>query len=484
MKARQYNSKSILYHYARIRAYVLLGLLLSTLAILGGMVFRNLSHFETVRSYVDYSHRILQVTLDLQGVLSKYLDGNESKLDSDRVRQLSSELDLLAQSNYHARADTPEMLLKAKNMILTIADKQQLPAERESILLNALNLTVVMLDSETEERENQLEEITKIIGNEIGLAGGTLILVIIMIIVFVQSRILAPLQDLRILLLNLAREDFTPIETEYLDPLLLPIFSSYNEMVIHLAELEETKRNYAESLEQEVRSATRAMLEQQASLAQAERLAVVGELAANIAHELRNPLAGIQMCCINIRNETTDPDKKERLDLVVSELKRMSKLLSDLLDKGKHEPVNVTDCNMEKTIRELATLTRYQISREIELIVDVQPGLICRVPECQLRQTLLNLILNASHALGNGKGHIKLTAFRKENMVNLTISDTGPGFSRYILENDIRPFTTGRPGGTGLGLAMVKRFVYDRGGKMFLENVEPHGARITILIPC
>ena len=76
--------------------------------------------------------------------------------------------------------------------------------------------------------------------------------------------------------------------------MLLPVFNSYNELVRHLAELEESNRHYAEKLESEVRTATRALMEQQAGIARNERLAAVGELAAGIAHELRNPLAGIQ----------------------------------------------------------------------------------------------------------------------------------------------------------------------------------------------
>lgn len=454
-----------------------------TFILLAGMVYRNLTHFDTVRAYVDYSHRILMATLDLQEVLSEYLDMKNPYQDYDRVKKISSQLERLAESNYHAQADTPALLLKAKNLILDTVDKQHTPQERQYILLDALNLTGYMLDSETQERDKQLEDITRTIGNEIALAGVTLVLVLILIMVFVQRRILNPLQDLRILLLNLAHEDFTPIETEHLDPLLTPIFSSYNEMVIHLAELEETKRNYAASLEQEVRSATRAMLEQQASLAQAERMAVLGELAASIAHELRNPLAGIQMCCINIRNETGDADIRERLELVVEELKRMGRLLSDLLEHGKREPVVVTECDLGRLIMELASLTRYQISQKITIQVKLEKHLTARVSESQLRQTLLNLILNAAQAIGDNQGTIMINGKRNKNDIGLSVSDTGTGFSREFLEKGIRPFSTGKSGGTGLGLAMVKRFVYDMGGSLTLENRHPHGARVSLTIP-
>ena len=477
------NQKSFIYKYAQIRAYILIGLLIFTFVLLAGLVYRNMSHFETVRSYVDYSHRILQVTLELQEALSNYLEASDSELDTNKVKQVSDELDFLARNQYHAQAETPEMLLKAKELIQNTSEKKQTALEKESTLLEALKLTGTMLDSETKEREKQLEEITNKLAQEIALAGVTVILVLILIIVFVQTRILVPLQDLRKLLLNLAWEDYTPIQTEHIDPLLQPIFSSYNEMVKHLAELEETKRHYAESLEQEVRAATRAIMEQQASLAQAERLAVAGELAANIAHELRNPLAGIQMCCSNIRSETHDQEQKERLDLVVSELKRMGRLLNELLERSKHEPVEICECNISNTIKELSKLTRYQISTKINLVVITEPNLFCRVPECRLKQTLLNMILNAANAVGNDEGVITIEAMRVDQHINISVFDTGPGFSKEFLNKDIRPFMTERSGGTGLGLAMVKRFVYDIGGKLYLNNMEPHGAKISITIP-
>ncbi len=120
---------------------------------------------------------------------------------------------------------------------------------------------------------------------------------------------------------RLTEENYTPITTDHLDPLLLPVFNSYNEMVKHLAELEEANRLHAQSLQQEVRLATQALLEQQHSLARADRLAVIGELAAELAHEIRNPLAGIQIAFSNFRRETDDIDQLERLDLIDSELK-------------------------------------------------------------------------------------------------------------------------------------------------------------------
>jgi signal transduction histidine kinase len=300
---------------------------------------------------------------------------------------------------------------------------------------------------------------------------------------FLKRRVLAPLNNLKQLLLNLVKEDYGPIDTRRIDPLLFPVFNSYNLMVAHLAELEETKRMHAESLEAEVRVATEALLAQQRSLARAERLAAVGELAASLAHELRNPLAGIQLSCANLREEVGDADQAERLDLIGAELKRMTRLLNELLEQGKQTPEPASRFNLATAARELAALTRYQTPSHIQVQEDIPPNLECYLPEANLRQVLLNLILNACQALDDRAGIIVIGARQNGRLLQIEVVDDGPGFSEAMLAGGIRAFNTGRSRGTGLGLAMVQRFVRDLGGQIRLENAESSGARVVLIFP-
>lgn len=240
---------------------------------------------------------------------------------------------------------------------------------------------------------------------------------------------------------------------------------------------------YAESLEAEVRVATRTLLEQQSSLSRAERLAAVGELAAGIAHELRNPLAGIQMSCVNLRSEVDDPDQAARLDLIIQELKRMARLLTELLEQSKQAPAPSKACDVSGLVRELVALTRYQIPAQIELSYAVPETLVCSLAESSLRQVLLNLVLNAAQAIDHRSGCIRITASRDTDWLYVRVLDDGPGFTEELLRGGVRPFVTGRTQGTGLGLAIVQRTMRECGGQLKLSNRSPRGACVTLQLP-
>jgi nitrogen fixation/metabolism regulation signal transduction histidine kinase len=105
------------------------------------------------------------------------------------------------------------------------------------------------------------------------------------------------------------------------------------------------------------------------------------------------------------------------------------------------------------------------------------------LPESGIRQALLNLLLNAADALDNRSGLIRIKARSEAQGLRIDVFDNGPGFSQNLLNYGIRPFRTSRQGGTGLGLAMVQRFVKDVGGTIKLSNQHPHGACVTVLLP-
>ncbi len=344
--------------------------------------------------------------------------------------------------------------------------------QKNNQLLQALKGMSLALDNEVFARDELLEHISKNTENELLLASATFVIILIMAIVFFNRRILHPLNDLKQLLQRLTEENYTPFETKRLDPLLLPVFNSYNDMVKHLAELEEANRRYAQSLQKDVRVATQALLEQQTSLARAERLAAIGEVAAELAHEIRNPLAGIQMAFNNLRREIQDPQQCERMELISSELKRLAHLSNDMLDQSRHAPESVSRFDIAVLVRDLVALTRYQIAETTLLTTAIPVPLVVNLPESGLRQALLNLLLNAAEAI-EGPGVISVQAYRDDAGVNIQVIDNGSGFSQDMLEHGIRPFRTSRQRGTGLGLAMVLRFVKDLGGAVKLTNQHP-----------
>jgi two-component system NtrC family sensor kinase len=212
-------------------------------------------------------------------------------------------------------------------------------------------------------------------------------------------------------------------------------------------------------------------------------MAVVGELAARLAHELRNPLAGMQMALTNLQREISEHDKAQRLGLVVDELNRVTALLNSLLDQSRHHPEPVKLMRLAPVIEELLTLARYQTPETIQIEQDIAEEIECRLPENGLRRTLLNLILNACQAIGDQPGHIRVSARIEKDSLIIDVTDDGPGFPPTLLQSGIRPFISTRSDGTGLGLASVQRFATDLQGRLELRNVEPHGARVTLILP-
>lgn len=299
-----------------------------------------------------------------------------------------------------------------------------------------------------------------------------------------RRRIIRPLDAFGRQLTRLADGEFTPAPVDSrVDPFLLPLHRQFNELAQRLQLLEAAHRAHEESLEAAVRAATRQLLEQQRSLARAERLAATGELSASVAHELRNPLAGIQMTLSNLRAELREPELAERVDLMIQEVERLTRLLNELLDAARHAPEAPRRIQLAELVDEILALLRYQLAPSIRLESGVDPALTCRLPQDRLRQALLNLILNAANALGERAGTIRIDAASAGGMVRITVSDDGPGFSAEVLDGGIRSFFSTRERGTGLGLAMVRRFARDVGGTVEMANVEPHGARVTLVLP-
>jgi len=472
---------TIFYRPAKTRALAFLGLLLLALAILGGMIWRNLHHFETVLSYVNYSHRIQNVSVGLQQSLIGYVTKTNTDSQSAVLTKTLNEMHQLIADNRYLLPSTKKSLESVRQLLSNIAklDKEQ----KNTHLIQALEVMSQTIDEEGLRRERLLEEINFDTQNELYIALATFTLILLGAMLFLHYRILQPLNDLRQLLERLTDENYTPITIDHLDPLLFPVFNSYNEMVVHLADLEEAKQLYAQSLQQEVRLATQALLDQQYSLARAERLAAIGEVAAELAHEIRNPLAGIQMAFSNLRREIDDENQCERMDLISSELKRLALLLNDMLDQSRHSPEIATDFDLPTLVSDLLTLTRYQLNESIELKCDTPNKLPVHLPESGIRQALLNLILNAADALDNSAGSILIKVDVNFQGLLIDVFDNGPGFSQDLLNYGIRPFRTSRQNGTGLGLAMVQRFVKDVGGTIKLSNQQPHGACVTLLLP-
>ena len=333
-----------------------------------------------------------------------------------------------------------------------------------------------MLERETSIQSRSLDAVYHDIAAErrialLALLGFPVLLTLMLWVL--RQRIFLPIGRLKDFLSRLSEGDFTPVSLARIDPLLLPLFKNYNSMVGHLAQLEQANRDRTLSLEQEVRTATHALLKQQQTLARAERLAAAGEVSATLAHELRNPIAGIHVTLVNLRAELSDPLLGERVDLVIAELHRITRLLNGLLQLSRQTPEPPRMVQVDRLVQDLATLMRYQLPALVRLVVQAPTGLICRLPEDGVRQALLNLVMNSVEAMAGSPGAISLEVERRDGRVIFRVLDEGPGFSEEMLAGGVPPFVTSRETGTGLGLAMVKRFTRDFGGELAIVNRSP-----------
>lgn len=469
----------IFYRLAKLRGLAFFGLLLLALGVLGGMIWRTHHHFDTAISYVNYSHRIQNVSVDFQQAVMARLSDKTENPSPELLNMLLSELDALMVDRNHFSQETREHLENVRSLL---SQSQTLDKNtQQENLISVLKSMSDILNTETVQREQMLEDINFDTEFELYIALFLFGTILIGAILFFKRRILHPLHDLRLLLERITDENYTSISTKHIDSLLSPVFHSYNELVKHLGELEETKREYTQSLQREVRLATQALLEQQQNLARAERLAAVGEVSAELAHEIRNPLAGIQMAFSNLRREIEDEEQKERLALIDSELKRLARLLNEMLGASKHTPEMASEFDLAFLIADLVALIRYQIPENIDLHFDTPKNLRVSLPESGLRQALLNLILNSAQALEGKAGQILVSVRKTEGGLQIQVCDNGNGFAQEWLDYGIRPFRTSRENGTGLGLSMVQRFVKNNHGVLTLSN--DNGAVVTMLFP-
>jgi len=236
-------------------------------------------------------------------------------------------------------------------------------------------------------------------------------------------------------------------------------------------------------LQAAVQAASATLLAQHRTLAKAEKLAAVGETAALVAHELRNPLAGALVAVANLRSEATG-EHAQRLALIQNEIERVVGRLKSYLEHAKQSPEEWSRVEVADMVNDLATLLRYQIPERIRLATSVREGTRCFVPIDALRQALLNLVMNSVDAIGDAPGQITIVEAGEAGRLELSVEDDGPGFPEEIIARGPVAFDTRKETGTGLGLAIVQRTVRDLGGRLTLANRDGGGASVTMHIPC
>jgi len=230
----------------------------------------------------------------------------------------------------------------------------------------------------------------------------------------------------------------------------------------------------------------------------AGQLEAVSELAASLAHEIKNPLASIRSAVEQLgRMPTADEDTGALTRLVVRESDRLSRLLSEFLDFARVRVTRVIPLDLAALVQETVTLvaTHPDRSASTTLIVDAEPPVQLVDGDADLlHRAFFNLVLNAAQAVGEG-GSVRVTlrpatpdtvpggVVPDSGAVRLVIEDDGPGMPADVRERIFTPFFTTKPRGSGLGLPVVHRAIEAHRGVVLVDSSPGNGTRFTIILP-
>jgi len=251
---------------------------------------------------------------------------------------------------------------------------------------------------------------------------------------------------------------------------------------------------------------TTELLEKEQQLIRADRLATVGELAAGLTHEIKNPLGSILGAAEIIKDDYSPNEQKyEFLEIMIKEVNRLNKAISNFLSFAKVKAPSLKPSNINEVLNSVKDLVEFRLQKgkiriEMELDGNLKDMLIDAE---QLKQAFLNIILNSIQSMRDGgmlrvctkiipplgfdeagvrAGNISSSKSR-EKFVEIRIEDTGCGIPKENLSHIFSPFFTTREEGTGLGLAITKRIIEDHGGSISVESRVEEGSTFRVRLP-
>ncbi len=241
-------------------------------------------------------------------------------------------------------------------------------------------------------------------------------------------------------------------------------------------------RDFDETSEELVRS--------RKHLLQAERMAMVGELAAGVAHTIRNPFTSIKMRMFSLgRSLKLTEAQDEDLRVISDEISRIDKIVENFLEFARPPKLRLQECSLGELINAVLTLLEYRLRAynvELDYTFRSELGKV-KVDPDRIKEALANLIINGCEAMEKG-GRIFINETREKNETMgeaavITISDSGPGIPDSIRDKVTTPFFTTKEDGSGLGLSIVARIIKEHNGKLVISSEPEQGATFVIILP-
>lgn len=217
-----------------------------------------------------------------------------------------------------------------------------------------------------------------------------------------------------------------------------------------------------------------------------ERLSSLGMLAAEVAHEVRNPLAVVRMLWHSaVRGLPASADQARDLELIESKLGQMNAILDRILNLARSADPEMRELDASEVVEEVMLLMRSKLSvARIRPVLKLPKRGLARIrgDRALLEQAILNVVLNAVDAMPEG-GELKIEVQAPEGEVTLSVQDQGIGMEKEVADRLFEPFLSRRPGGTGLGLALVRRTVEVHGGSVKVQSKPRKGTQVRIRLP-
>jgi len=251
--------------------------------------------------------------------------------------------------------------------------------------------------------------------------------------------------------------------------------------------LEEEIKRHAEDLETRVAERTAQLVEAHERLSHQEKIAALGRVAAQVAHEVKNPLAGLLLYSLHLKSKVAgklSDGEAALIDKIVETINHLSSTVEQILNFARPVSLAPRRADLNRLVRDVLQLLEPQIAaNRIEVRLSLsEPDAAGLLDESSLRSALMNLMLNAIQAMPSG-GTLCVSTGRAGGAVRLEITDTGAGVSEEQLKNIFEPFYTTKPQGLGLGMPFAKKIVEQHGGTISIDSRPGEGTTIRVELP-
>lgn len=274
------------------------------------------------------------------------------------------------------------------------------------------------------------------------------------------------------------------ITPETLDSVMT--FAQQAGLAIHNAFMYHELKTFSQQMEEKIQKTTADLKKTEAQLIRSEKLAALGQLAAGIAHEIRNPLTSINILIHALtENLPSGNSHREDLKVIEEEIHRINQILDQFLRFAKPSPPFLEKIDIFTIFEETLHLLRPQIEKQrIVVEKEYQSLPIILMDREQMKQAILNLLLNAIQAMPGG-GHLSLRGKNSEDgqWIHISIQDSGMGIPDEDMDKLFNPFFSTKEGGMGLGLSIAHRVIDQHHGKIEVESLPGEGTLFTIWIP-